>query len=112
MNLEQYDKWVIGNQKRILEWTKKYSTKRYTPIKDAFAKYHNAKSNKQKLKAFENLKKELVSSKGVSFEDLANKDYKDLIEDVSSIVIGSLPIGLLSVVTFSIFSTINLLVSV
>ena len=78
MNLEQYDKWVIGNQKRILEWTKKYSTKRYTPIKDAFAKYHNAKSNKQKLKAFENLKKELVSSKGVSFEDLANKDYKDL----------------------------------
>lgn len=78
MALEQYDKWVIGNQKRILDWTKKYSTNRYAPIRDAFANYNNAKSNKQKLKAFENLKKELVSSKGIPFEDLANKDYKDL----------------------------------
>lgn len=76
MDLAQYDKWVIGNQKRILDWTKMYSKERYTPIRDAFSAYHNAKSNKQKIQAFEDLKKELVSSKGVKFNDLVNNTFK------------------------------------
>lgn len=80
MDLAQYDKWVIENQKRILDWTKMYSKERYTPIRDAFSAYHNAKSNKQKIQAFEDLKKELVSGKGVKFEDLVNNTFKPIKE--------------------------------
>lgn len=76
MDLAQYDKWVIGNQKRILDWTKMYSKERYAPIRDAFSAYHRAKSNKQKIQAFEDLKKELVSGKGIKFDDLVNNTFK------------------------------------
>ena len=76
MDLAQYDKWVIGNQKRILDWTKMHSKDRYAPIRDAFSAYHRAKSNKQKIQAFENLKKELVSGKGVKFNDLVDNTFK------------------------------------
>lgn len=82
MNLAQYDKWVIGNQKRILDWTKRYSKERFAPIRDAFTAYHRAKSNKQKIEAFENLKKELVSSKGITFEELVNNTFNPAKEDV------------------------------
>lgn len=75
MDLAQYDKWVIGNQKRILDWTKMHSKERFAPIRDAFTAYHRAKSNKQKIQAFENLKKELVSGKGVKFNDLVNNTF-------------------------------------
>ena len=76
MDLAQYDKWVIGNQKRILDWTKMHSKERFAPIRDAFTAYHRAKSNKQKIQAFENLKKELVSGKGVKFNDLVNNTFE------------------------------------
>lgn len=76
MDLAQYDKWVIGNQKRILDWTKMHSKERFAPIRDAFTAYHRAKSNKQKIQAFENLKRELVSGKGVKFNDLVNNTFE------------------------------------
>lgn len=76
MDLAQYDKWVIGNQKRILDWTKMHSKERFAPIRDAFTAYHRAKSNKQKIQAFENLKKELVSGKGVKYNDLVNNTFE------------------------------------
>ena len=76
MDLAQYDKWVIGNQKRILDWTKMHSKERFAPIRDAFTAYHRAKSNKQKIQAFENLKRELVSGKSVKFNDLVNKTFE------------------------------------
>lgn len=76
MDLAQYDKWVIGNQKRILDWAKMHSKERFAPIRDAFTAYHRAKSNKQKIQAFENLKKELVSGKGVKFNDLVNNTFE------------------------------------
>ena len=89
MDLAQYDKWVIGNQKRILDWTKMHSKERYAPIRDAFSAYHRAKSNKQKIQAFENLKKELVSSKGVKFNDLVDNTFKPTIEYLQVLQISS-----------------------
>lgn len=82
MDLAQYDKWVVGNQKRILDWTKMHSKNRYAPIRDAFSAYHRAKSNKQKIQAFENIKKELISGKGVKYEDLIKNTFIPAKEDV------------------------------
>ena len=76
MNLEQYDKWVISNQKKILDWTRKFDKKRYAPIRDAFSAYHKASSNKQKILSFENLKDELKLSSGKSFGELIDTQYK------------------------------------
>lgn len=76
MNLEQYDKWVIANQKKILDWTRKFDKKRYAPIRDAFSSYHKASSNKQKILSFEKLKDELKLSSGKSFGELIDTQYK------------------------------------
>lgn len=76
MNLEQYDKWVVSNQKKILDWTRKFDKKRYEPIRDAFSSYHNAKSNKQKISSFEKLKDELKLSSGKSFNELIDTQFK------------------------------------
>lgn len=75
MNLEQYDKWVIANQKKILDWTRKFDKQRYAPIRDAFSNYHNAKSNKQRIASFEKLKDELKLSSGKSFNELIETTY-------------------------------------
>lgn len=80
MNLNEYDKWVIGNQKKILDWTRKFSKARYAPIRDAFSAYRNAKSNKEKINAFEALKKELKTKSGVSFGELVEKKYNPVKE--------------------------------
>lgn len=80
MNLEQYDKWVIANQKKILDWTRKFDKKRYAPIRDAFSAYHKAKSNKQKISSFDRLKDELKLSSGKSFSELIDTQFKPTME--------------------------------
>lgn len=77
-DLKTYDNWVIKNQKPILDWTKKYSTGRYADIRDAFAAYNKAKTNKSKIEAFENLKKSLVSANGVKYSELVGKEFTNL----------------------------------